>query len=210
LAQLLFQLADKLIRLMGSGEKSGQWATSPFLERECPLAPLFNILDLFAEFFDLDFSFDGGLADANAEFIETGSFGEDGGDLAVHFLEDEVHSLARFVLKGFQAGKLVEMTAEPGGFFGNVTAFSIKQCFSFQAVATVGGKLRREFRDTGHQLLPIMFHEVSGTREDRFQVPSNIGNSPINIVHQRLPFGKPHLFDLRHSRVRRLAKLLAD
>ncbi len=59
---------------------------------------LFDVLDLLAQFFDLDFDIDRGLTNAHAEFVQTGCFGEDGGDLPVHFLKDEIHPLARLVL----------------------------------------------------------------------------------------------------------------
>jgi hypothetical protein len=44
-------------------------ATTPFFVR------LFDVLDLFPQFFDLHLDIDGGLADSDAKFVETGGLG---------------------------------------------------------------------------------------------------------------------------------------
>src|SRR5438105_15863584 len=89
-----------------------------------PLSPfsLLYVLDLFAELFDLDFDFDGGLADAGAKVVQAGGLGKDRGDLTVHFLEDEVHSFAGFVLESLEAGELVEVAAQTGSLLGDVAS----------------------------------------------------------------------------------------
>src|SRR5215475_7908688 len=59
--------------------RMGEWGLPP--------RPLFDVLDLLAQFFDLDFDIDRGLTNTHAELVQTGCFGEDGGDLPVHFLK---------------------------------------------------------------------------------------------------------------------------
>ena len=127
---------------------------------------LFDVLDLLPELLDFHLNFDGGLADADAEFVESGSFGQHRADLAVHFLKNEIHTLARFFLKFLETVELIEMTLQAGRFFSDVAPLGIEQRFSFQPVTAVGDELRRQFRNTSDELLAIVFNEVFRMGQD--------------------------------------------
>src|SRR3989442_9939780 len=62
-----------------------------------------DVLNLLSKLLDFDFDFDRGLANVDAEVVETGGLGQDGGHFAVHLLKDKVHSFAGFIFKILQA-----------------------------------------------------------------------------------------------------------
>src|SRR5450631_2835909 len=84
----------------------------------------FDVLYLFAKFFDFGADLEGQTGDGQGLGFYAGSFGQHGVGFAMHFLEQEIELLAEFACAVEKFCKLLEMTSQPVELFADVAAFS--------------------------------------------------------------------------------------
>ncbi len=75
------------------------------------------------------------------------------------------------------------MASQAGELFRDIAALGIQQSFRFQTMATIGYKLRREFRYAGHELFSVVFDEILRPRRDCFDMPPDRRQARVDIAH---------------------------